>query len=150
MSVMKESIAQLLAVVDTLRKEYPTRRFTLDGRLVGDIGEVLCLEVYDITLLPALSHQYDARTSDGRMVQIKTTMQKSLTFPADHIPDYYLGVKILSDGTVQEVFNGPGEVIHNALQQRKAQPKNNLHSLSIRKLEELQKSVQVADRIPKR
>ena len=151
MSVMKESIKQLLNTVDELRKEYPHKRFTLDGRLVGDIGEVLCSEIYDIELLPGLAAHYDGQTSDGWNVQIKTTMQENLTFPADHIPDYFLGVKVQQDGTVEEVFNGPGKIIKDdALKNRTAIPKNHLHSISIKKLQELNKSIPDAERIKKR
>jgi hypothetical protein len=32
----KEAITKLLMIVDELRKTYPYKRFTLDGRLVGD------------------------------------------------------------------------------------------------------------------
>jgi hypothetical protein len=33
------AIAQLLAIVEKLCIAYPKKKFTLDGRLVGDIGE---------------------------------------------------------------------------------------------------------------
>lgn len=145
---MKESIKKLLNTVENLREEYPHKRFTLDGRLVGDIGEVLCSEIYDVELLPGLPAHYDGQTSDGRQVQIKTTMQKNLTFPADHIPDYYLGVKVHHDGRVEEMFNGPGKIIKDvALKNRTAIPKNHLHSISIKKLQELNKSIPDAERI---
>jgi len=45
-----EAVRQLLAIVDRLRAEYPKKRFTLDGRLVGDIGEVIAAQEYDIVL----------------------------------------------------------------------------------------------------
>ena len=153
MSVITESIAQLLTIVNELREEYKStdKKFTLDGRLVGDIGEVLCSEIYDIELLPGLAKHYDEQTSDGKQVQIKTTMQNSLTFPADHIPDYYLGVKIDEHGKLHEIFNGPGIFIKNkALKNRTAIPKNHLHSISINKLLELNQDVPDAERIKRK
>ena len=36
-----EAIKQLCQVVKQLRDAYPGKKFTLDGRLVGDLGEVL-------------------------------------------------------------------------------------------------------------
>ena len=36
-----EAIKQLCQVVKQLRDAYPGKKFTLDGRLVGDRGEVL-------------------------------------------------------------------------------------------------------------
>ena len=151
MSVMKKSIEKLLTIVEELRTEYPQKRFTLDGRLVGDIGEVLCSQHYDVELFKGLAEHYDGETSDGWMVQIKTTMQKSLTFPAAHTPDYYLGVKVHTDGKLEEIFNGPGKIIkEQALQGRTTIPKNHLHSISINKLQKLNQSVPDECRIKKR
>ncbi len=88
------------------RNEYPKRRFTLDGRLVGDLGEVLVEGEYDVELFEGLVKHHDAMTHDGRQPQIKATMQTGLTFPVDNVPDYYLGIKIHPDGTFTEIFNG--------------------------------------------
>jgi len=37
-------------------------------------------------------------------------MKKKLTFSADHVPNYYLGVQVGTDGALIEVFNGPGAI----------------------------------------
>ena len=145
-----EAIKQLLQITKQLHAEYPKKRFTLDGRLVGDLGEVLAEIEYDIELYHGLQKHHDAEASDGRKVQIKATMKDSLTFPVDHVPDYYLGVKIESDGTLTEIFNGPGSVASKAVKDR--QPtKTNLHSVSINALKRLyEEQVQSKDRIPRR
>ena len=85
------AIRQLLDVGQDLRLAFPKKRFTLDGRLVGDIGEALAEQLYEITVFDHIEPHHDARTADGRLVRIKATMQHALGFPADHIPDYYLG-----------------------------------------------------------
>jgi len=139
----------LQAIVVDLQQAYPKKRFTLDGRLVGDLGEVLAESVYDINLFTGLEKHYDAICSDGRLVQIKTTLKDSLTFPCDHIPDFYLGIKILPDGICQEVFNGPGIVAHELVKNRKL-TKTNLHSISISSLMKQNETVHDVDRIPKR
>ena len=141
-----EALGQLLEIVKRLRDAYPEKRFTLDGRLVGDIGEILVAESYDLELSTNLQKHYDAFTSDGRQVQIKATMQQSLTFPADHVPDYYLGIAIHSDGSFSEVFNGPGSVAWQAIKNRKP-TKTNLHSILIHTLARLNAEVQARDRI---
>src|SRR5438552_1572188 len=105
-----EAVKQMLDIVGQLIETYPQKKFTLDGRLVGDIGEVLVEDAYDLKLYRDLKKHHDGECRNGRCVQIKATMQKSLTFPADHIPDYYLGVQVRPDGTFVEVFNGPGSV----------------------------------------
>ena len=95
-----EAVKQLLEIVRLLQEAYPAKRFTLDGRLVGDIGEVLAEESYDLQLSTGLQKHHDAVTADGRHVQIKATMQGGLTFPVDHVPDYYLGILIHVDGNL--------------------------------------------------
>ena len=55
---MKE-IKQLLEITGRLKKQYG-RNFTLDGRLVGDIGEVLTAEKYGLELLSENTHIHDA------------------------------------------------------------------------------------------
>ena len=144
-----DALEQLQTIVTTLQRSYPKKRFTLDGRLVGDLGEVLAESVYDIKLFTGLEKHYDAICSDGRLVQIKTTLKDSLTFPCDHIPDYYLGIKILPDGVCQEIFNGPGIIAHELMKNRK-QTKTNLHSISIKSLMKQNDTIQDVDRIPKR
>jgi len=144
-----DALNQLQGIVVALQQTYPKKRFTLDGRLVGDLGEVLAESVYDVQLFTGLEKHYDGICSDGRLVQIKTTLKDSLTFPCDHIPDYYLGIKILPDGSCQEIFNGPGKVAHELVKNRK-QTKTNLHSISVKSLMKQNKTVQDVDRITKK
>jgi hypothetical protein len=146
-----EAIKQLLAIVEKLRTAYKdqNKQFTLDGRLVGDIGEVLVEEIYEIKLFEDLQKHHDATCFAGRLVQIKATMKNSLTFPVDHIPLYYIGIKIHGDGTFTEVFNGPGAIAWEAVKNRKI-TKTNLHSVSISALSKLNETVQANDRIPVR
>jgi predicted HTH domain antitoxin len=144
-----DAIGQLLCIVQRLRKAYPEKKFTLDGRLVGDIGEVLVKEHYDLRLYEGLRKHHDGKCSDGRNVQIKATMKENLTFPADHVPDYYLGVQVRADGSLVEVFNGRGVTVRDTLKDRSI-PKNNLHSVSVRALKKLQEKVRPEDRIPRR
>jgi len=144
-----DAVKEMLAIVQRLRTAFPKKKFTLDGRLVGDIGEILAEEAYDIALFEDLQKHHDGETSDGRLVQVKTTMQKSLTFPADHVPNYYLGIHVRSDGSFSEVFNGPGAQAWEAVKNRKP-PKTNLHSVPIGTLAALNSEVAAKDRIPLR
>lgn len=144
-----EAVKQMLGIVERLCVAYPKKRFTLDGRLVGDIGEVLVEDAYDLVLYEDVKKHHDAECSDGRLVQIKATMKKNLTFPADHVPNYYLGVQVKSDGSFVEVFNGPGAIAWEAVKDR-ATPKTNLHSVTVAALKKLQEKVPPEDRIPLR
>jgi hypothetical protein len=126
-----EAVKDLLTTVRRLRDSYSEhgRHFTLDGRLIGDIGEVLAVQHYAITLTTTQTAVHDAVTADGRKVQIKATMKDSLTFPWGDAPDYYIGLKILEDG-------------------RKSRPKTGSHVVSLSALSKLRKSDLATDRIP--
>ena len=63
-----EALIQLQAIVTDLQHSYPKKRFTLDGRLVGDLGEILAESVYEIDLFLGLEKHYDAVCSDGKLV----------------------------------------------------------------------------------
>lgn len=142
-----QAVRKMLRIIDRLCDAYPHKKFTLDGRLVGDIGEILVANAYDVTLFDTMKKCHDAQCSDGRLVQIKATMKTSLTFPAGHVPDYYLGVQIHRNGKFTEVFNGPGKIAAKSVSGR-ANPKTNLHSVTLSALRKLQAEVRSEDRIP--
>lgn len=148
-STIPDAVKKLIRIVNQLQSKYPRKRFTLDGRLVGDLGEVLVEAVYDVELYEGLPRHHDGKTSDGRQVQIKATMQTHLTFPCNHVPNYYLGIKINPDGTFAEIFNGPGSIVSEAVKNRKS-TKTNMHSISINTLKRLNEKVHLENRIPKR
>ena len=58
-----QEIQQLLAITKQLRDnpKYQGRKFSLDGKLVGDIGEVLAAEKYGLELLPENAFKHDAK-----------------------------------------------------------------------------------------
>jgi hypothetical protein len=148
---MRESITEGLALIfkgiDRLREAFPHRAFTIDGRLVGDIGEVIAALEYDVTLDSVSQPDHDACCTDGRRVQIKATFKDSLTFKT--CPDYYLGFKLYPDGRHDEVFNGPGRIILERYRGRKGIG-SQLLSFPIEELRSLSDRVAAADRIPKR
>jgi hypothetical protein len=144
-----DAVRQMLAIVEQLCATYPKKQFTLDGRLVGDIGEVLVESAYDLDLFADIKKHHDGQCPDGRLVQIKATMKESLTFPADHVPDYYLGIKLHANGTFDEIFNGPGAIAKQAIDGRKV-PKTNLYSVTIGKLRRLSAQVPPDQQIPRR
>ena len=75
-------------------------------------------------------------------------MRGHQTFPGDHVPDYYLELHIHGDGSFEELFNGPGAVLAQALARRRV-PKNNQLSLAAKKLCELSALVPEHERIPR-
>ncbi|OHD54550.1 MAG: hypothetical protein A2Y33_05095 [Spirochaetes bacterium GWF1_51_8] len=154
---MDKNIQELLSIIEKLKNEFNTgrdkeyiRNFTLDGKLVGDIGEVLAEEHYRISLLPASEEQYDAETEFGKKVQIKTTMKNNLNFPRDNVPELYLGIKVSTEGEnigdIIEIFNGPGKLIRDKLTNRKT-PNERFYTITITRLAEWNKEVQKEEKV---
>jgi len=145
---MKE-IKQLLAITKSLKEQYG-RNFTLDGRLVGDIGEVLVAEKYGLELLPENTPIHDAKEiSTGRLVQIKSSFKGYCYFPFDAVPDYFISVKILPNGDLDELFNGTGQyIVDNYIKARNLKPyKNSYYTLSKGVLKKLNEKILELDKI---
>ena len=137
----------ILQGIGILQHSFSNRKFTIDGRLVGDIGEIIAAAEFDIKLDETSQSRHDGETSDGRKVQIKATFKDSLTFRS--VPDYYLGLKLNWDGTHEVIFNGPGHVISEHYSHRKGIGEI-LLSFQLAKLRELSATVADRDRVPRR
>src|SRR5688572_12483551 len=108
-SEITAALEQIFAGIERLKAAFPHRAFTIDGRLVGDIGEVIAALEYDLVLDSVSRSTHDAKTPDGRDVQIKATFKNHLTMRS--IPNYYLGFRLFPNGDFEEVYNGPGKLI---------------------------------------
>lgn len=144
---IKYSLALIFEGIAHLKKTFKGREFTIDGRLVGDIGEVIAALEYDVTLFETSQPDHDGTDSDGRRVQVKATFQEKLTFKT--VPDYYLGFKLYPDGRHEEIFNGPGTVIRDRYSHRKGIG-TQLLSFPIAELKRLSRDVLPHERIRKR
>jgi hypothetical protein len=105
-----EALGLIFRGIGILQAEFSHRRFTIDGRLVGDIGEIIAAAEFDIVLDEKSQAVHDGRTSAGHGVQIKATFQEELTFKT--VPERYLGFKLYEDGHHEVIYNGPGHVIY--------------------------------------
>jgi len=144
---LSEALKLIFTGIAQLKESFPSRSFTIDGRLVGDIGEVIATREYDVILHNVSRPGHDAITSDGRNVQIKATFKDSLTFKT--VPDYYLGFKLYPDGQYEEIYNGPGNLIYERYANRKGIGVD-LLSFPITILKKLSSSVAPHRRIPTR
>jgi len=142
-----EALRLIFQGIKQLEQAFPNRAFTIDGRLVGDIGEVIAALEYDLVLHGTSQPTHDADTVSGRQVQIKATFKESLTFR--RVPDYYLGFKLYEDGRYEEVFNGPGQLIYERYAGRKGIGET-LLSFPIGELRKLSAQVPDNERIPRR
>lgn len=144
---INEGLALIFQGIARLKSAFPSRAFTIDGRLVGDVGEVIAALEYDLTLDVVQRSDHDAITADGRRVQIKATFKDTLTFRTR--PDYYLGFKLFPDGSHEEVFNGPGHVIWDRYASRKGIGVQ-LLSFPITEIRRLSQAVAVDEKIRRR
>lgn len=109
-------IKELVEARDRVKKhyDYPGVEFTLDGKLVGDIGEVLAAQVFGIALTPGGGAGVDGYTEDGRAVQIKATGKRG--GPAfrqvDKRASHLIFIDLDFDNEVGIVlYNGPEHIV---------------------------------------
>ncbi len=119
--VLPPEIAELVIARNKVRDHYQAMleakggtaklHFTLDGNLVGDVGEALAAEFFGIRLVDTKSTEgIDGYGPDGRTVQVKATGTgrgpafRQTQTRADHLLFFDLNLEAQT-GTV--VFNGP-------------------------------------------
>ncbi|ABG41141.1 conserved hypothetical protein [Paraglaciecola sp. T6c] len=139
-------IKQLYSIVNELELMFPNRHFTPDGHMVGSIGECLVADAYGLELKTASNKGFDAVTTEGKEVEIKATQSKSVAFRSE--PEHIIVIKILPNGTFEEVYNGPGNFVWRQFA-GKTIPSNGQYQVSLNKLRELDKSVGNYMRIPR-
>lgn len=49
-AVIDKALDNIFNSINDLRKAFPQKAFTIDGRLVGDLGEVIATLYYDVKL----------------------------------------------------------------------------------------------------
>jgi len=104
-------VGRLYEIVSELEALFPGRHFTPDGHLVGSLGEVMAAHDYGLVLLPASAERHDARTQDGRLVQIKATQGLRVSLRSQ--PDHLIVLRLTKHGSALEVYNGPGKLAWN-------------------------------------
>ncbi|WP_068302665.1 hypothetical protein [Pararhodobacter sp. CCB-MM2] len=98
----------LYTAADGLERIFPGRKFTLDGHLVGSIGEVVAAYMFDLDLNPASIHGHDARARDGRQVEIKLTQGRGVAIRRE--PERLIVLHRPVGGPIRVIFNDPGPV----------------------------------------
>ncbi|MDZ7736635.1 MAG: hypothetical protein U5P41_11435 [Gammaproteobacteria bacterium] len=139
-------VTELYATVNELEAMFPGRHFTPDGHMVGSLGECLVADAYDLELKTASNKGYDAVTESGLEVEIKATQSNSVAFRSE--PEHTIIIKILNDGTFEEVYNGPGAPVWQLFEGKRL-PSNGQFQVSLNKLRKLNQTVAQADRVPR-
>lgn len=122
--VYLDSYEKLLEIQKALRKETliegkPRRQFTIDGNIIGDIGELMAERFYQIALHEKQQKASDAHTldKDEILVQIKCSFIGT-RFTYKKYPEQeliYLALLIRPNGDIEEVYNGDNNFIQNFL-----------------------------------
>ncbi len=133
----------LYTAADGLERLFPGRKFTLDGHLVGSIGEVTAAYMFDLDLNPASTLKHDARSRDGRNVEIKLTQGRGVAIR--HEPDHLIVLHRPMGGPMRVVFNGPGAIPWAASGKMQ---KNGQRPISLSRLRLLANDVPEHDRLP--
>jgi hypothetical protein len=145
---ISNALQHIFRGIGELKQAFDGRRdFTIDGRLVGDIGEVLAELEYELVIDTVSQPVHDATTATGARVQVKATFKDSLTLSS--VPDIYLGLKVYEDGRFEEVFNGPGIILAEHFKHRKGIG-TKLLSFPVKTLKQLQNNVRPDQKVPRR
>jgi len=136
--LLAELIQKLYEVTDSLNAEFAPegRRFTLDGHLLGSIGEVLASFAFDLRLERSSRAGHDARTKDGKRVQIKLTAVDS-GIALYSRPDFLIAFQLNDEG-IETIYNGPGEIVWKNCGKKQ---KNGQFHMGLGKLRQLNQTV---------
>jgi len=113
-------IRDLVTARDRVRDRYFSSglSFTLDGNLIGDIGEAIAMELFGIQLTARNGAGIDGHAPDGRSVQVKASGTgrgpafRKTDIRADHLLFFALD---LNAATGRVIFNGPERVVIQCL-----------------------------------
>jgi hypothetical protein len=130
----RKALVHLLSGQEALKKQYLSHlkknsnvsrdhkmTFALDGRLVGDIGELIAAEAFQLDLLGTKSRNIDAVTNgkSPKEVQIKATFKEE-SLCIKHGADYFIGIQLNNDGKYRVIYNGKARPVMEYLQMPKA------------------------------
>ena len=138
---LKHNYRTIASMISEMEKNFPDRHFTMDGHLVGSIGECMAAYFYNIELSKSSQRNYDG-IKDGIEIQIKTTQKKTVLISSK--PEHLIVLQLLEDGQVLEVFNGPGDVVWNMAGKM---DKHGYYHFTVKKLTELNQRVPYNKRI---
>jgi hypothetical protein len=103
---VKGIISSLFASQRALRALAPEYKWAGLGNLLGDFGEFVATQEYGLTKASAGSDGYDAKTADGRSVQVKTNHAASqIGFRGN--ADLMLVLHVQTSGDWEEIYFGP-------------------------------------------
>lgn len=144
-----QALRQLYAARNALHKHFPGLPFTLDGRMIGDVGEAIATHGWGFKALPSNSKTHDVETPAKVKVQIKTTQHtrngKGVGLGLDKRSfDHLIVIQVHEDATYNVLYDGPGSYIDQKREGKKSA------SLTVKQLRELNENVRPKERVLKK
>jgi hypothetical protein len=99
------AVTKLYEAVDELTQQYD-RPFTLDGHLIGSIGEVIARAAFGLVLNPPSFKGHDAKCQTRGDVEIKITAGQSVAFRGDC--NHLIVFKIIDRKQAELIYDGVG------------------------------------------
>lgn len=99
-------VAELYRAIEKLQKTYG-RKFTLDGHVLGSIGEVVAQETFGFELMPMSARAHDAHCKVRGAVQVKITGGMSIAMRQNC--NHLVVLKVVSSEEAEVIYDGPGD-----------------------------------------
>ncbi|MEI6851262.1 MAG: hypothetical protein WCL06_00405 [Bacteroidota bacterium] len=134
---LQKEIRNLWKIVSRLEATYQNdkKKFTIDGHLLGSIGEVYAKEKFKLKLLPNSEKVHDAIDEKTRkLYQIKITQRNKVGLRNN--PDNLIVIKIDKDGKPHIVYNGLGNPVWNEVKHKNSEQK----FISLNQLDRIKKT----------
>lgn len=123
-------LATIFAAQKALKTLAPEFKWAGLGNLLGSFGELVAIDHYGLTKSKSGADEYDALTSDGKRVQIKTNYSaKQIGFRGE--ADLMLVIKVNDDGSWEEVYYDDFKLVK---EKARYSARDNKHMIAISKL----------------
>ena len=129
---------RLYKICDELSEECEGRPCTPSGFCVGTPGEFLAADAFGLKLLPGNSKDFDAETTEGELVQIRTS-GKGTYIPIYGGEGLLIFVKIRKT-TIQLIYGGPAI---NAWDAARKPNHRGVRTISLKTLKSLHKELPI-------
>jgi len=132
-AAVQHMLASIFTAQKALKALAPDYNWSGLGNLLGDFGEYVAINHYELLKAPSGSSGFDATNKNGKTVQIKTNFHASqIGFRGE--ADLLLVVGVNPDGTWQEVYYGDFAVVQ---ENARYSARDNKHMIAISKLKAL-------------
>jgi hypothetical protein len=130
---VKHIVATIFSAQNALKDLAPDYKWAGLGNLLGDYGEFICINHYNLEKAPSGSEGYDALTKDGKTVEIKTNRASGqIGFRGE--ADLMLVVSVADDGEFEEIYYGDFKLVK---ENSRYSARDNKNTITISKLKKL-------------